>query len=146
MLEPASTLAALRSALARDPDAVLSVGTGRRDLRPGFHVTEIRLADIRALDCGRRADRWREVVLEMTDDALPPGRALTAGALDRILSEAGADADPGASPVAELGSPALERYDLVAAGPEDGALRLQFAPKRAQCKAAARAAASRCCA
>ncbi|BCX03790.1 MAG: hypothetical protein KatS3mg053_1728 [Candidatus Roseilinea sp.] len=41
---------------------------GRR-IRPGYHVTEIKTASFRSLDCGARLRQWEEVIVQLWDVA-----------------------------------------------------------------------------
>lgn len=44
---------------------------GRR-IRPGYHVTEIKAASFRSLDCGARPQRWEETIVQLWDVADEP--------------------------------------------------------------------------
>lgn len=41
----------------------------------GYHVTEIKSAAVRAMDCGGRAARWHETVLQVLPPVAPSGEA-----------------------------------------------------------------------
>ena len=51
-----STLESLIDALATTPDAELVFVAEGQDVRPGYHVTEVKFAHVRGLDCGRQRD------------------------------------------------------------------------------------------
>ena len=78
---PCPTLDALLRALG-DAEAPVRVTIDGAPLGAGFHVTEVRRADIAALDCGRGERRWREAVVEVLDgpeDARPMAPGTLAG-------------------------------------------------------------------
>lgn len=46
---------------------------GRR-IQPGYHVTEIKAASFRSLDCGARPQQWEETIVQLWDVADGPER------------------------------------------------------------------------
>jgi hypothetical protein len=40
---------------------------GGRDVRPSYHVTEVKTGSFRALDCGANAERWNETFIQLWD-------------------------------------------------------------------------------
>jgi hypothetical protein len=38
-----------------------------RDVRPSYHVTEVKTGSFRALDCGAKAERWNETFIQLWD-------------------------------------------------------------------------------
>lgn len=38
-----------------------------RDVRPSYHVTEVKTGSFRALDCGANAERWNETFIQLWD-------------------------------------------------------------------------------
>lgn len=67
-----TTMSAFLSQIAASPQAPLVFNAEGTDIRPEYHVTEVKLAHIRALDCGRGAAEWDETVAQLLDG--PPAR------------------------------------------------------------------------
>lgn len=147
---PPATLAELVDRIASAPDGAVRFVGDDFALRPGYHVTEIKLAAIRSLDCGRGTDRWDEAVIELLDgpdDERTSARehmraaklAAIAGAAVRHVP---AVAD--ATPVFEFGVGALRRYGVAAVERgEGGDVTVRLAPLTARCKAFERAVGRR---
>ncbi len=50
-------------------DKCLVFEHGGRLIQPGYHVTEIKAASYRSLDCGARPQRWEETIVQLWDVA-----------------------------------------------------------------------------
>lgn len=59
--------AALLETLARHKDKKLVFAYDGRDVRPSYHVTEVKTGSFRALDCGANAERWNETFIQLWD-------------------------------------------------------------------------------
>ncbi|MGB3556550.1 MAG: DUF6428 family protein [Jannaschia sp.] len=136
------TLAQLRSSLAPHGSRTFAIEVDGRSLRPGFRVTEVRQAALRALDCGRREDCWTEVVVELMEGPHISGRPMEARRFLGIVDAGTRDADD-AVPVFEFGETGLVRYRIAGLRADADGPRLVLAPMVARCKAAERAT---CCA
>lgn len=77
-----TTLSSFLSSIASQPQAALVFKAEGADIRPEYHVTEVKLAHIRALDCGRGQAEWDETLVQLLDG--PPatgagGKHMSAG-------------------------------------------------------------------
>lgn len=59
--------AELLSTLAKNTQNPLVFRTGSQNINPGYHVTEIKKAQVASMDCGRGTDHWLEVVIQLLD-------------------------------------------------------------------------------
>lgn len=68
-LMPAEEISAqsLLETLARHKDKKLVFAYDGRDVRPSYHVTEVKTGSFRALDCGANAERWNETFIQLWD-------------------------------------------------------------------------------
>ncbi|MEE9347139.1 MAG: DUF6428 family protein [Robiginitomaculum sp.] len=62
-----STLNSFVKRLSENPDAALVFITEGRRIQPDYHVTEVKLASVRAMDCGRKVAQWNEVLVQLID-------------------------------------------------------------------------------
>lgn len=113
---------------------------GLRRVQPGYHVTEIRDAAMRSVDCGGgAAEAWRETVVQVWDvPGGPEARHLTVDkffgiwrAVDRQLA-----LDPASRLVVEAGDDvgAAVRYAANAVTVEGDVVIVQLGARRATCK------------
>ncbi len=146
-----ATLRDLAAALAKVPAETPTVFvTDEGDIGGGYHVTELKLADIESIDCGARQDRWREAQVQLLDGQ---GRSYMtagklAGILDKSLSMLPGLAEVPFSVEFAHGNRGLSRYTLGAPVTEGARITLPLAAERAQCKPLAQRpnfAAAGCC-
>jgi hypothetical protein len=57
----------LMDTLAAHKDKKLVFAYENRDVRPSYHVTEVKTGSFRALDCGANAERWNETFIQLWD-------------------------------------------------------------------------------
>jgi Family of unknown function (DUF6428) len=57
----------LLDTLAGHKDKSLIFSYEGRDIRPSYHVTEVKIGSFRALDCGANAERWNETFIQLWD-------------------------------------------------------------------------------
>jgi hypothetical protein len=57
----------LLETLAGQGDKKLIFTYDGRDVRPSYHVTEVKTGSFRALDCGANAERWNETFIQLWD-------------------------------------------------------------------------------
>ncbi len=50
-----------------NPDLPLVFVTNEGEIGGGYHVTELKRADIHSIDCGGRISAWRETLLQLLD-------------------------------------------------------------------------------
>ncbi|WP_425053212.1 DUF6428 family protein [Psychromarinibacter sp. S121] len=121
-------------------------------LGDGYHVTELKLAQIKGIDCGGRRNDWPETLMQVLDGQ---GTApLTARKLAGILRQS-IEAIPGleAAPLSVECAPGnigLSRYTIGAADLAAGQVMLSLEAEYALCKPSATGccapAKSACCA
>jgi hypothetical protein len=58
---------ALLDTLAGHKDKSLLFSYEGRDVRPSYHVTEVKTGSFRALDCGANAEHWNETFIQLWD-------------------------------------------------------------------------------
>lgn len=63
-MTPETLLKQLASVPAAAP---LIFKTAQGEIRGGYHVTELKLADVNSIDCGARRSSWRELALQLLD-------------------------------------------------------------------------------
>ena len=129
--------------LERHPDEPLAFTTERARIASGYHVTEIKAATIRAVDCGGEATRWSETILQVQPSARPgDGRPMSVGKLlgiyRRVADAIPVDADSRVRvEYGEIGQSAVSYLvGAVERGPEGVDVRL--APPAVACKGADR--------
>jgi len=64
---PELSAAALFAAVAADKNKPLVFNYDGRDVRPSYHVTEVKTGSFRALDCGANAESWDETFIQLWD-------------------------------------------------------------------------------
>ena len=52
---------------ALDPDAALGFATDTGEIGGRYHITELKLSEIRSIDCGGRESRWSEAAMQLLD-------------------------------------------------------------------------------
>ena len=128
----ASFLDALRPHTDR---ALAFVYDGRR-IRPGYHLTEVKVARYDALDCGANPETWTEVVLQLWDVDGEP--TMSAGKFVAIYEKAAARLPAAASApvVFECGprDAAAGRYTAATVGLDGDALVVTLDALPASCK------------
>ena len=87
----------LLETLARQKDKKLVFAYDGRDVRPSYHVTEVKTGSFRALDCGANAERWNETFIQLWDieeenrDHMPVAKFLAI--IGKVGQAVGFDAD-----------------------------------------------------
>ena len=61
------TLGRLLDVLAVVPDAPLVFTYDGNPVRPGYHVTEVKVGQFEALDCGANPEAWSEIFVQLWD-------------------------------------------------------------------------------
>ena len=65
--ETPQTLGQLVEALEAFPEHALVFRSGEGDIGGGYHVTELKQASIKSIDCGGRPDQWVETIVQLLD-------------------------------------------------------------------------------
>ncbi|MDF0600851.1 DUF6428 family protein [Psychromarinibacter sp. C21-152] len=133
---PATLDAFLTTLRSADPNLPTRFRTPGGDLGAGFHITELKHADIESIDCGGRRSRFREAVVQVLDGRGP--RAMPAGKMAAILARSLTEIPGlGDAPFAVECAPAnrgLTRYRADVPRIEDGHLVIALSPEHAVCK------------
>ncbi|MEL7026893.1 MAG: DUF6428 family protein [Pseudomonadota bacterium] len=133
------TLAAFRDALnSANPAAGVTFATEDGMVGDGYHITELKHAEVKSIDCGGRQAAWDEVGVQILDIAgeRPMAAEKLAGILERSI-----DAIPGLgrAPVhVEFGhgNQNLSRYDVAGLSFDKGEVRVSLSRAHAVCKPA----------
>jgi hypothetical protein len=147
-----ASLAALMAALADHGNKALVIEYGGRTIRPGYHVTEVKLGSFATLDCGGNPDQWNETILQVEDvgpeedNSFMPVRKFKA-----ILEKIGTSLpiDKGSRLTFEISAPGepMSVFDVFAVTESVDRIVLQLSGRPAICKPRHRAAveADACC-
>jgi len=145
MTLPATTLGRLLAALEhQDPETPLVFNTDVGTIGAGYHVTELKQADITSIDCGRQVTRWQEAVLQLLDGKA--GEHMCVGKFVQIMRQSqtaleGLDNLPFAIEFAHENH-GLRRYVPGAVGAGNDAVTVQLRDDVAACKPAKRPSAA----
>ncbi len=127
-----------------NPDAAAVFHTQSSEIGRGYHITELKLADVQSIDCGGRQNRWQEAQLQLLDGQ--DGARLTVGKVASILTRSRAAipalADVPLSVEFAPGNRGLQRYRIGVPETAGDRMRLPLIDERAQCKPAVEMA---CC-
>lgn len=139
LLQPDLNLADLRRALTGHETVPLVLTYAGRTIQPGYHVTEIKSAQLSALDCGGKADSWTETILQVEDvpaskggDYMLVGKFLSIlGRVDQALV-----LDGSSRVTIEISRPAeaMQIFDIADIGASPERLTLALALRPAICK------------
>lgn len=140
-LTPSAVLAALSPA---EPSAPLIFRTAKGEIFGGYHVTELKLADIRSIDCLARQSQWREATLQLLDGR--GGDPMTVGRFRRILEQSARGLDGLSEAPLQVefahGNDGVRLYSMQVPALEAERVVIDLADLRAQCKPAEEAAAA----
>jgi Family of unknown function (DUF6428) len=125
---------------------------GDRELRAGFHVTEVKKHNVQSIDCGARQHDWLETTVQLLDTEGPEGARMQAGKLAGIFLKAGVDpAYAETKPIVfEIARPgeALQLFDFAGIQEHDDHVAVLVNNRQAVCKpglVAKAETASACC-
>lgn len=142
----------LQSKLENLPvDLPLIFVTGEGPIGAGYHVTELKLAQIVSIDCAAQTERWSEATLQLLDGhgdahmAVGKFRAIVGQSIKTVEGLGG-------SPMRvefAHGNAGLQIFEMSKPEVSDSAVTLSLVPVRAHCKPALRTAGagagSDCC-
>ena len=139
LLQPDLNLADLRRALTGHETVPLVLTYAGRTIQPGYHVTEIKSAQLSALDCGGKADSWTETILQVEDLPASNGSSfMTVGKFDSILGrvEQALALAPSSRVTIEISrsAEAMQVFDIAGIDASPERLTLALAPRPAICK------------
>jgi hypothetical protein len=130
--------AALLSSLEAHKEKPLIFSYDGRDVRPSYHVTEVKTGSFRALDCGANPESWSETFIQLWDieeenrGHMPAGRFL---AIIRKVDEA-VGFDPQARLTFEVsdGVRPMQIYRAERMETGDAAIRVYLSARPSSCK------------
>lgn len=137
-------------ALAPFSGKALVIDYGGRLIRPGYHVTEVKVGSFVTLDCGGSPDAWRETILQV-EDLGPDGASeyLPVDKLRGILAQVARKValDETARLTFEVGPPgaAMQVFDVDTLRMEAGSAVLRLVPRSVICKPRHRARQAEAC-
>ncbi len=127
------------SALQPHADKTLVFEYDGKRIQPGYHVTEIKAASFRSLDCGANPQQWNETIVQLWDVADEPERGHMStkkflGIWNKVHRDVGLD--EAAEIKFECGdaqTPAVH-YTFESMHEEGGSVVVSLEPVRATCK------------
>lgn len=128
-------VAALRTAPAGAP---LKFATADGPVGAGYHITELRLAQITGIDCGGRVAEWQEVDLELLDGAgdAPMAVGKSLAILERSAEALSGIGTPALHVAFGHGNQSLTRYGVEEVELSASSALIRLGTKRAMCKPA----------
>lgn len=127
------------------------------DVNPEYHLTEVRVAACKGMDCGGNVEQWTEVQIQLlesqpqTSANAVPLAAMSAMKMSNILTKAASTLAPPADSqlVFELTtrSGVLGKWQIGSIDPDSDQLAVRLTPMQAVCKPAAKqdSGADSCC-
>lgn len=125
---------------SEDPALPLVFETADRSINGGYHVTEFRVADVHAIDCGGNTETRKEAYLQLLDGGL--GDHMPVGTFLKIVQQSIAHipelADTPLRAEFSHSNVGLRLFDLGAPAADESAIRLPLEDQRAECGPAVR--------
>ena len=149
-----TSLAKVLAALAPHDDKALVIDYGDgREVRAGYHVTEVKAGSFVTLDCGNNPDAWQETILQVEDIPAAEGRSfMRVGKFRSILAavDRKVQLNPDARLTLEVSRPdeAMRVYDVAAIDIGEDKAVIRLGERSAICKPrhrAAQAPGNACC-
>jgi hypothetical protein len=132
------TAGALLHALGAQPGLPLIFEYEGRDIRAGYHVTEVKAGQFSSLDCGKNPESWRETVIQLWDVDEGERTHMTAGKFVAILRKVAekVEFDAQARLTFEVsdGRGAMQLFAAGEVAPGEDAVRVSLARRPASCK------------
>lgn len=145
MDNPITTLTRLINELSTAPDSELVFKVEGTDIRPDYHVTEVKLAQVNGLDCGQQTAEWDESLVQLLDGptrAHPEAGFMLVSTFLKIASagNSAVKAYAGGELYFEFssGNQALRKLAVQNVSIKDGRTYVELGPVAATCKPAFR--------
>jgi len=75
--------------LVNTPDVPLTFYLGDIPINQGYHVTEVKYATIKSMDCGKQVDAWDELLIQLLDGPADSGQGfMSTSKFTNIVSSA----------------------------------------------------------
>ncbi len=141
----------LENLRAMPPQAPLIFSTLSGPINGGYHVTELKLAQVKSIDCAARRGEWSEAMLQLLDG--DGGAHMSVGKFTAIVGQSVKTldglGDVGARVEYARGNAGMHAYDISAPALKGESVEISLAEVTAVCKPAQdlsmKAAASACC-
>jgi hypothetical protein len=131
-------LGSLLQTLDAHPDAPLVFHYDGGDIRPGYHITEVKAGHFAALDCGANPEAWSEIFVQLWDIDEDGRSHMTAGKFAKIVRKVSehVSLDGSAKLTFEVsdGMRPIELHKAAAPALENGVLHVALGPRPASCK------------
>jgi hypothetical protein len=133
------SVGALLTALAPHRGKTLAFEFEGRPIQPGYHVTEVKTADFRGLDCGANRESWPETFIQLWDIPEETGKApMTVAKFLAIMEKFGRSVayEPEGKLTFEVSDPGSAMRLYAFAGMKSSAERvlISLEPRPASCK------------
>jgi len=131
-----------KSELVKHSDAALVFKMGDELINPGYHVTEIKQAEVTSLDCGQGADQWSEIIFQVVDGQSSSTAAHMSVSKFLAIANKGLADVGNASLYFEYspGNRAFNKCSVSAINASEQQVTLELSPMTAVCKPMVRAA------
>ncbi|MBY3026650.1 DUF6428 family protein [Rhizobium leguminosarum] len=132
------TLGDMLERIAANPELPLVFSYSGADIRPGYHVTEVKAGQFSALDCGANPETWSEIFVQLWDIEEGDRTHMSAGKFAAIVRKVSEHVrlDGSAKLTFEVSDGVMPMQLFCAGMPivENGALKVALEPRPASCK------------
>ncbi|MDG3576834.1 MULTISPECIES: DUF6428 family protein [Rhizobium] len=132
------TLGDLLDRMAETPELPLVFSYDGRQIKPGYHVTEVKAGKFSALDCGANPEAWSEIFVQLWDVEEGERTHMTAGKFSAIVRKVSEHVklDASAKLTFEVSDGVRPMQLFCADQPVtgNGALAINLMPRPASCK------------
>jgi len=146
MLAPANPLSsagelsldALLTTLEQHRDKALVFHYDGQDVRPSYHVTEVKTGAFNALDCGANPESWQETFIQLWDIVeenrghMPVGKFLSI--MNKVAQSVPFPRDGKLTFEVSDGVKPMQLYKADAIAVDDDAVRVPLSPRPSSCK------------
>ena len=89
-----STLEDFLNRVEAQPNSTLVFADDGEEIKPGYHVTELKSSSVRSIDCGRRQSSWDETIIQLLDGPASEAGTLMPVSKFQAIVRAGVSAMP----------------------------------------------------
>ncbi|QFY61503.1 hypothetical protein FZ934_14480 [Rhizobium grahamii] len=132
------TLGDLLSCIARSPDLPLIFTYVGREIKGGYHVTEVKAGQFSALDCGANPEAWSEIFVQLWDidedgrSHMPGGKF--AAIIRKVSEHVGLDGSAKLTFEVSDGVGPIQLFRASSPARVDNSLIVALAPRPSSCK------------